>query len=68
MESTGGREWQKRLRFPFSSAQGNAGGNKVAVYDWEDIWPKGIRRKFNREPSPTAKSNASGFLKVNLLQ
>lgn len=41
---------------------------EVAVDDWEDIWPKGIRRKFNREPSPRAKSNASGFLKVNLLQ
>lgn len=41
---------------------------EVAVYGWKDLWPKGIRRTFNRRPSPRAKSNASGSLKVNLLQ
>lgn len=43
-------------------------GVEVAVYGWEDLWPKGIRRRFNRRPSPRATSNASGSLTVNLLQ
>ena len=26
-----------------------------AVWGWEELWPKGIRSKFNRRPSPSAK-------------
>ena len=26
-----------------------------AVWEWEELWPKGIRSKFNRRPSPSAK-------------
>lgn len=28
---------------------------EVAVWSWEELWPKGIRGRFNRRPSPRAK-------------
>lgn len=41
---------------------------EVAAWDWEELWPKGIRSTFNRRPSLGVKSNASGSLKLDLFQ
>lgn len=41
---------------------------EVAVWDWKEIWPKGIRSTFNRRPHLGVKSDGSGFLKVDLFQ